>query len=375
MSAFLNSFTNSYELKILDGEHPFNKAVIVKNNKNIYPTVASLELTYKCNLRCRHCYGEYGDVNKIEMDINNLKKLLVELKELGIRIIEFTGGDVSIYPHFKEALLYAIDLDFDFICILTNGIALDDDIIEIIINNKNKVVMQIDLHSLDDNYLEWFTQVPNTIDRIKNIITKFTQNDVLIRIATVVTPKNVDEIETIADWVHNIGIKTYALSPVINLGRATFLNDNLLFNNKEQLAKFEKVVNNIMSKYSNFLTVREDAVNERPNCGSLTSNVTIMPDGNIKHCTMDNSKYANTSIGNVFDKPIKQIYDENTDYIEAVFALEPPKYDSIECRECDKKYFCGNCILRGFISRKDKGEECKWYTNKVPQIIKEKLSI
>lgn len=112
---FLNDFPNNYELKLLNGEYPCNKAVVIKNNKNIYPTVASLELMYKCNLRCRHCYGEYDNVNKIEMDINNLKKLLIELKELGIMIVEFTGEDVSIYPHFKESLLYAIDFDFDFI--------------------------------------------------------------------------------------------------------------------------------------------------------------------------------------------------------------------------------------------------------------------
>jgi len=69
-------------------------------------------------------------------------------------------------------LLYAFTLDFSQITLVTNGIALSDKVMDIIIKNKSKTFVQIDMHSLDDNYLTWFFKVPNTLHKIKNNILK-----------------------------------------------------------------------------------------------------------------------------------------------------------------------------------------------------------
>ncbi|PEC57440.1 radical SAM/SPASM domain-containing protein, partial [Bacillus wiedmannii] len=104
--------------------------------------------------------------------------------------------------------------------LLTNGIALSEKVMDIIIKNKSKTFVQIDMHSLDDNYLTWFFKVPNTLHKIKNNIMKLAENDVRLRIATIVTHLNVHEVEDIAEWVHNLGIDSIGVSPVIPMGRA-----------------------------------------------------------------------------------------------------------------------------------------------------------
>ena len=43
------------------------------------------------------------------------------------------------------------------------------------------------------------------------------KNNVGMRIATIVTKRNLEELETIADWVHALGVETYAITPVVKL--------------------------------------------------------------------------------------------------------------------------------------------------------------
>ena len=88
---------------------------------------------------------------------------------------------------------------------------------------------------------------------------------------------------------------------------------------------------------------------------------------------MDNQKYTNWNFGNVFGKNIKEIYDYHKEIILDLLQLERPKLDSDECANCEHKYFCANCILRGLICAQKKGESCKWYTNLVTEKLKDTL--
>jgi radical SAM protein with 4Fe4S-binding SPASM domain len=89
---------------------------------------------------------------------------------------------------------------------------------------------------------------------------------------------------------------------------------------------------------------------------------------------MDNMEHFRINIGNVFKKNIKDIYDDNSEYINSFFNLRSPQIDSIECADCDHKYFCSACVLRGLVKAKEMGNQCLWYKNKVPALIKEKLA-
>ena len=73
-----------YEIETELLDFPTYKPVNVITTDNIYPITASLELTHKCNLRCLHCYGDYGVGD--EMDCKNVLKLLDQLEEIGVKI-------------------------------------------------------------------------------------------------------------------------------------------------------------------------------------------------------------------------------------------------------------------------------------------------
>lgn len=372
VSKFLNDITREYNININEQSVPEKKHMTFVQNRSIYPTVASIEVTNKCNIRCKHCYGNFGERKNITMTLEKVTHLLDDLKDIGVRMIELTGGEIATHPNMKEIVLHAIDLNFDQVSILTNGVALTNEIMDIIISNKSKIFVQIDLQSLNDSYLTWFTNVSNTLPIIQKNIKRLAESNVKMRIATTVTHRNIDEIENIAEWVHSLGIDYYGITPVVSLGRAIDSESDLYITSND-LEKLEATLNKVNNKYKGFLSIIEGDRDKYKNCACLTSHFVISSSGDIKICTMDNLEYFNSSIGNVFEKTIKEIYDDNDEYIVAFYNMTSPKINSPECKECENKFFCSNCVLRGLFKAKEVKEKCSWYKNQVPKIIKDKL--
>lgn len=137
VSDFIGILEKDYNIKIVKQSQPQEKSVKIVKNNNIYPITVSIELTNKCNLKCKHCYGSFQSKG-IEMPLSNIKKLLYDLENLGVRNIEFSGGDISVYPYLYETLKTAYSLNFSAIILLTNGIFMDKEVKDIIAKNSER---------------------------------------------------------------------------------------------------------------------------------------------------------------------------------------------------------------------------------------------
>ena len=66
-----------------------------------------LETNKSCNLRCRYCYAQSGENSAKVADFNNLKRIISEAKELGIRsVVVIGGGEPTLYPNFRDLIAY-----------------------------------------------------------------------------------------------------------------------------------------------------------------------------------------------------------------------------------------------------------------------------
>ena len=72
--------------------------------KNI-PLSVQLDLTYRCNERCVHCYLDHEDHG--EMNTAEIKRLLDQMAEAGVFILTFSGGEIFVRKDFFEILEYA----------------------------------------------------------------------------------------------------------------------------------------------------------------------------------------------------------------------------------------------------------------------------
>jgi len=92
------------------------------NKEGILPTVG-IELTYRCNEKCVHCFNpKYhgGCVSDGELTTAEIKALLHEMYEMGVYSVAFSGGEPSLREDFFDILDEVKRLKFAF-TVSTNG--------------------------------------------------------------------------------------------------------------------------------------------------------------------------------------------------------------------------------------------------------------
>lgn len=375
VQSYFDKLESLYGFSVKEIEEPTLFPVQFTDYKSIYPTVVSIELTDKCNFRCKHCYGSFKPENEHEIPNEMLQPLFTSLKEIGVLTVELTGGDVSVYPHTATAIETAINCGIQSVMILTNGAIISDDIIKVMSKYKDRCFVQVDLHSLNTEYFDWFTGTKGMLPKVMHNIDVLIAAGVQVRVCSIITPLNFQEFVDIASWSHQHGANLFAPSATVDLGRANS-NQELLFLNEKELLEFNEMFETINDMYPGFIKGKSTADEwKRDKCGALTSQCSIRSNGDVKLCTMDTGNYFKLNIGNVFEKTIKEIYDDNTDFLYAFSDISLPHIDSTTCKECVYVPFCHGCLLRGFLKAQEVKDDCAWYKETVPEAVKKHFPI
>src|SRR5208282_2598438 len=69
------------------------------------PIAVHIDVTYRCNERCVHCYLDHDDHG--EMTTAEIKGVLDQLAEAGVFFLTFSGGEVFMRRDFLELVEYA----------------------------------------------------------------------------------------------------------------------------------------------------------------------------------------------------------------------------------------------------------------------------
>ncbi|MCU0651148.1 MAG: radical SAM protein [Candidatus Omnitrophica bacterium] len=94
------------------------------------PYMCALELTYRCNLSCKHCYCnlEVSDRRRFgEMTTEEVLHLLDEIAGAGCFWLLLTGGEVLVRKDFWQIYLHAVKRGM-LVNVFTNATLLDDDL-------------------------------------------------------------------------------------------------------------------------------------------------------------------------------------------------------------------------------------------------------
>lgn len=88
--------------------------------------LANVDLTNRCNLTCPICFANANAAGYVyEPTLDQVRTMLMALRgeqPVSGRIVQFSGGEPTIYPHFLEAVRMAKELGFSHVQIATNGI-------------------------------------------------------------------------------------------------------------------------------------------------------------------------------------------------------------------------------------------------------------
>lgn len=114
------------------------------------PITASIAVTSRCNSNCMYCSFRSGlSKNKIDVELNTIKRIINELAEVGVKVLTFTGGEPLLRKDLSDACRFAREKGMT-IHITTNGLLLTREIASRLNDcGVSNLIMSLD--SLDDS--------------------------------------------------------------------------------------------------------------------------------------------------------------------------------------------------------------------------------
>jgi uncharacterized radical SAM superfamily Fe-S cluster-containing enzyme len=92
--------------------------------------LANIDLTNRCNLTCPVCFANANAAGTLyEPSFADVRRMLQALRNerpVAGRVVQFSGGEPTIYPRFLDACVMAKEMGFSHIQAATNGIMLAD---------------------------------------------------------------------------------------------------------------------------------------------------------------------------------------------------------------------------------------------------------
>lgn len=137
----------------------------IAHKKNISsPFYTHFELTYRCNLNCVYCYclGQ-GDKGK-ELGIDEVKKILDDLKRQGCLQLTLSGGEPLVREDFLEIYAHAKKNGF-LTSIFTNGQLFNKEIIKYLVKAPPHSI-EITLNGISESTYENITRVKGSFPRV-----------------------------------------------------------------------------------------------------------------------------------------------------------------------------------------------------------------
>lgn len=168
------------------------------------PVKGQLELTFRCNLKCVHCYVA-EDLDKEELTFSEITDILDQIHREGCLWLSFTGGEPLMRSDFLEIYRYAKRKGF-LISILTNGTLMTPEIVEHL-SQEPPFSIELTLNGVTQKTYESISQVPGSFRKAMEAIKMILDKKLPLKIKTKATSLNYHELGKIKHFIESLGIE------------------------------------------------------------------------------------------------------------------------------------------------------------------------
>lgn len=296
------------------------------------PVSASIELTYRCNLHCGHCYCPPGERHQ-ELSTAEVKAVFDELARLGTLFLLVTGGDPLLRKDFPELYRHAKELGM-LVTVFTNGTLIDERIAALW-RELPPYLVEISLYGLTREVYEKVVAVQGSYERCLAGISRVLADGHPLALKCPVTRDNAHEIPGIAQLAKDLGVD-FRYDPVI-LGTMEGKTHTHAFRlPAEEIVEFEARDPEKDRAYRKWLgeeTRPEIASDALFSCGAGKNSLHVDPYGNVQVCLMvKNFKHS------LRERPLADIYHEEFPRI-----LSIRRETTSKCGSCASRSACNNC--------------------------------
>lgn len=133
----------------------------------IKPTSCTLMITNRCNLKCVMCKQWRECSDKEELNTEDWKRILMDLKKNGISNLHFTGGEPLLRKDLTELISYAAQSGF-IVGLTTNGVLLEKDKLEAFVRAGLRSIA-ISMDAVSEDY-DRIRGMPNLFEKVKETV-------------------------------------------------------------------------------------------------------------------------------------------------------------------------------------------------------------
>lgn len=296
-----------------------------------------IEITEKCNLRCKHCYiDQYSKDMTFDEFKEVIKKILILCDKLQMELnVAITGGEPLYHIGLIDILTLLCNHPLvNEVVIFTNGTLIDESIASIL-NSVGITSLQVSIDGTKEVHNS--IRGSNSYENLKKGLELLT-----IPVSAHFTLSKMNQYcfqEMVEDCI-NMGIKYLLVSKFVSMGSGVQFIENTI--SPEEWFQFYIKNKNLNELYANKITISFDRLYEclrdynieSVGCGLGTHSLSILNNGDILLC-----RRLPIIVGNLFNDDLLDIW-ENDDLINLIRSKE-----QLEgyCGSCNIKEYCGGC--------------------------------
>ena len=272
-----------------------------KYNRGESIALIQLQYNYICNMKCEHCSIKrfQGKNDRRRLTPADVKNLADQADALGLARFVISGGEPTVFPDLDE-LVKAIGPDRFFINCDSNGYLLAEKAKHLKEIGIDRIQLSID--SLNAEEHDAFRRMPGAFEHAMKGIEECQRIGLPVYIQTVVTRERLhsDEFLNFLKHFNNLGLGVF-VSYAKPVGAWEGQFDNLVTRkDMEYMQELEK-------KYTVF-THLTPGYGLNMGCVGVKGFISVTEYGDVQPCP-----YIHTSIGNIFDTPLKDIIKTGMD--------------------------------------------------------------
>ncbi len=245
------------------------------------PLSVHLDVTYRCNERCVHCYLDHDDHG--EMTTAEIKDVLTQLSEAGSFLLTISGGEVFMRRDLFEILEYARGLLFN-VKLKTNGVMIREREAKRL-REIGVEQIQISIYSHRPEVHDAITKLPGSLKRTIDAIRFLRAQGLKVTIANVLMSENFADYAGVIALAKNLGA-SYTVDPTITPkidGDRSILRLNIEESDLRQVFRDPALVDDVEKFCAPPPPPGEDVMEGYP-CSAGHTSCYISPYGDVYPC-------------------------------------------------------------------------------------------
>ena len=326
------------------------------------PRTLDIEITARCNLRCRYCYFFNNPaVDYRELPTDDWLEFFDELGSLGVMTVILAGGEPFIREDLAVLLAGIVRNRMRF-ALLSNGTLIDDHIAAVIARTGRCDYVQLSVDGSCADMHDPF-RGEGSFDLVVNGIHTLRRHQVNVAVRVTIHRNNVHDLESIAHYLlDELGLPSFGINSAGYLGACRANATDVLLNMEERAEAMETLLRLTetygarISATAGPLTdgrtwrrMEEARAQEAPAfpnggrltaCGCPINKISVRADGAIVPCAM----LAHVELGRINDDSLVEVWRHSPalNHLRNRHAIPLAGFEF--CAGCPYVPYCtGNC--------------------------------